>query len=113
MKKDGKFISINDLYVGEEVVIFGKSILITDCDQYTREFYENLGQAQPSAQESPKDNFEIKTLTKYIPQTDHMMKDFLEHKLGGGRVTSQKQFLENDRKVKRLYICWCVTYMVL
>jgi len=29
------------------------------------------------------------------------MKDYLEHKLGGGRVTSQKQFLENDRKVQK------------
>ena len=28
-----------------------------------------------------------------------MMKDFLEHKLGGGRVHSQQQFLANDRKV--------------
>ncbi len=27
------------------------------------------------------------------------MKDYLEHKLGGGKVHSQKQFLENDRKV--------------
>ena len=39
-----------------------------------------------------------------MPQRDHMMKDFMEHKLGGGRVTSQKQFLENDRKVKDLPI---------
>ena len=27
------------------------------------------------------------------------MKDYLEHRLGGGRVPNQKQFLENDRKV--------------
>lgn len=33
------------------------------------------------------------------------MKDYLEHKLGGGRVTSQKQFLENDRKVLYYYNC--------
>lgn len=31
------------------------------------------------------------------------MKDYLEKKLGGGRVTSQKQFLENDRKVLKFY----------
>ena len=46
----------------------------------------------------------MKTLIKYVPQRDHMMKDFMEHKLGGGRVTSQKQFLENDRKVKNFSI---------
>ena len=31
------------------------------------------------------------------------MKEFLEKKLGGGRVASQKQFLDNDRKVLRFY----------
>lgn len=31
------------------------------------------------------------------------MKDYLEHKLGGGRVLSQKQFLENDRKVLKFF----------
>lgn len=31
------------------------------------------------------------------------MKDYLEKKLGGGRVASQKQFLENDRKVLKFY----------
>jgi hypothetical protein len=31
------------------------------------------------------------------------MKDYLEHKLGRGRVISQKQFLENDRKVLKFY----------
>lgn len=59
-----------------------------------------MGTPQPKGELSLSDNFEQKTLTKYVPQRDHMMKDFMEHKLGGGRVTSQKQFLENDRKVK-------------
>lgn len=31
------------------------------------------------------------------------MKDYLEKKLGGGKVNSEKQFLENDRKVLKFY----------
>jgi hypothetical protein len=31
------------------------------------------------------------------------MKEFLEKSLGGGRVVSQKQFLDNDRKVLRFF----------
>jgi hypothetical protein len=31
------------------------------------------------------------------------MKEFLEKKLGGGRVVSQKQFLDLDRKVLRFF----------
>jgi len=30
--------------------------------------------------------------------------DYLEHKLGGGKVKSEKQFLENDRKVLKFYV---------
>lgn len=32
------------------------------------------------------------------------MIEFLEKKLGGGRVVSQKQFLDNDRKVLRFFV---------
>lgn len=31
------------------------------------------------------------------------MKEYLEKELGGGKVASQKQFLDNDRKVLRFY----------
>ena len=37
---------------------------------------------------------------------DAEMKEFLEKALGGGRVASQKQFLDNDRKVLRFF-CKC------
>jgi len=34
---------------------------------------------------------------------DNEMKEFLEKALGGGKVLSQKQFLDNDRKVLRFF----------
>ena len=74
-------------------------MFITGCDQYTREFYDNLGMPQNDNTEAPLDNFEIRTRNKFIPKKDKLLNDFMEHKLGGGRVPSQKQFLENDRKV--------------
>ena len=90
---------VYDLKVASEVEIFGKKILIYDCDQYTREFYENLGIPQAESFEPPLDNFEERTQTKFVPVKDNTMKDYLEHKLGGGRVKPEKQFLENDRRV--------------
>lgn len=39
------------------------------------------------------DDWTKATSTKFKPVKDAMMKDYLEHKLGGGRVASQKQFL--------------------
>lgn len=111
-ENSGYFISIEDLKVGEDIVIFGKNIHIYDCDQYTREFYENLGKPQGSAEECPKDSWNEKATTSYIPQKDNTMKDFMEHKLGGGRVTSQKQFLENDRRVLKYYVFSDIPYIM-
>ena len=68
-------------------------------DPYTREFYEKQGCPQPNQIDMPKDNYELKSSTKFVPVKDQMMKDYLESQLGGGRMASQKQFLENDRKV--------------
>ena len=101
LKGDGSgvFLSPDDFVVGGDTLVFGKNIRIYDCDEYTREFYDLAGKSQPPADFCPSDNFEQKTLTKFVPQKDHMMKDFMEHKLGGGRIPSQKQFLANDRKV--------------
>ncbi len=41
------------------------------------------------------------------------MKEFMEKSLGGGKVASQKQFLDNDRKVLRFYTkCEDLPYIV-
>ena len=41
------------------------------------------------------------------------MKEFMEKSLGGGKVASQKQFLDNDRKVLRFYTkCDDLPYIV-
>lgn len=48
MKADnsGKFFTIDDFKVGENVVIYGKNIKISGCDQYTKEFFSNIGNDQ-------------------------------------------------------------------
>jgi hypothetical protein len=39
-----------------------------------------------------------------VVKKDKELKEFLEKKLGGGKVASQKQFLDNDRKVLRFFV---------
>lgn len=39
----GYFIGLDDIKVGSDIMIFGKNIHISDCDEYTKEFFENLG----------------------------------------------------------------------
>lgn len=38
----GLLITPEDFHVGQHITIYGKQIMITDCDDYTREFYANL-----------------------------------------------------------------------
>ncbi len=100
---DGNFIKFRDLIVGTDITVYGKFITLVDCDQYTREFFDKQGISQPSPIEYPKDSFHNNSLKKFVPKKDNQMKDYLEHKLGGGKVVSQKQFLENDRKVLKFF----------
>jgi hypothetical protein len=51
----------------------------------------------------PTDSF-VKSKVPIPPKKDAFMLQYLEKKLGGGKVESQKQFLDNDRKVLRF---WC------
>ena len=57
---------------------------------------------QVDAQAAPEDNFVV-SCKPIPPKKDPELLEFLEKKLGGGRVPSQKQFLDNDRKVLRFF----------
>lgn len=93
-------------------MIFSKNIHIYDCDPYTREFYEKLGKPQGTAEKFELDQWMDKAINKPVPNKDNQMKDYIEHKLGGGKITSAKQFLENDRKVLRYYVFSQIPYIL-
>jgi hypothetical protein len=98
--KSSEFYHINDLLVGNNILIYGKYITIYDCDQYTREFFTIHNISQPVAIPVPRDSYHLnKEFKKIAPKKDNLLKDFLEHAQGGGKVKNQKQFLENDRRV--------------
>ena len=99
LKHDGSVYQPHDFIVGETVEIFGKSIKIVDADRYTRDFFfTSLQVEMPDAISMPVDSFELSQRPK-VTKKDKVMIDFLEHSLGGGKVASWKQFLDNDRKV--------------
>ena len=100
-KSNDDYYTYKDFEVGKDVVFYGKIIRLYDCDIYTRQFYAENGVTQPPRQEHPMDPFLIKLTTKPVLQKDHLMKDYLEYSMGGGKVKPAKQFLENDRKVLR------------
>ena len=110
---NGKFLTPNDFKVGEPIIIYGREFFLYNCDEYTREFYEKLGCPQGPALDYHDDQWTSKVKAKWIPKKDAAMKDYLEKKLGGGRVTSEKQFLELDRKVLKFFsLCEGERYIV-
>ena len=100
--KSGLSLLPSDLKIGQDVVILGKHFRLTDCDDYTREFYVTQKQPQGPAQAIPVDSYAESKIPKPIFR-DTELKEFMERSLGGGRVSSQKQFLDNDRRVLRFY----------
>lgn len=104
VKQDGSQAPFlpNDFGIGTDCSIFGRIMRIYDCDDYTRQFYASQGCDLAAAQQCPVDNF-AQSLIKVPPKRDPEMKQFLEKALGGGKVASQKQFLDNDRRVLRFF----------
>ena len=100
-KEDDSYFDYKDFIVGQNIVIYGKIIHLYDCDKYTREFFKVNGITQPEKQNVPFDFFTQKVSIKPVLKKDHLMKDYLEYSMGGGKVKSAKRFLENDRKVLR------------
>ena len=102
-KEDGSLLSFKDFKIGGDVMIYSKYVRIYDADQFTRDFCAANGIVLGPRQELPEDPFIKKMTTKPKPVKDNIMKEYLEYSMGGGKVKSAKQFLENDRKVLRYY----------
>jgi hypothetical protein len=87
LKQDGTKMPFDptDFTVGLDIGICGRAIRVYDCDTYTRDFFNNLGMTQADAQVCPSDNF-ANSLKPIAPKKDPELLEYLEKKLGGGRV---------------------------
>jgi len=103
----GGYIQPEDLKVGETLHIYGKAICLTNCDDFTRQYFQASGMAQGPAIAGEKDPFSqtrdaIKVTGSTQPRTYEKM--YREMMLGGGHVNEDmQQFLENDGKVLRFF----------
>lgn len=109
-RADGSgFVSVQDLAVGADLAIYGRTFHITDCDGFTRSFYEENGMALKGPEHTPMDRF-TKTTT-HRADTHHKlmnpMKQHMEASLGkpivGMNVRDTQRFLRNDGKVLRFF----------
>lgn len=103
----GGYLKPEDLQVGSDLQIYGRCIKITDCDAFTRSYYEQAGLEQGPPEEPETDAFHntrsaMKENSAVAPRTYE--KIYREVMLGGGHINADmQQFLEYDRKVLRFF----------
>lgn len=99
-----------DLNLGFNLEVYQRVFRITDCNEFTRMFYQNEGQALSSAEGYPDDPFE-KTRAminmKQNPPDLAEHKNYIEVMLKGGRPNKNlDSFIKNDRKVLSYSVLW-------
>nr|CEL67105.1 TPA: CG11048, related [Neospora caninum Liverpool] len=101
------YISPSDLRIGKEITIYGVTLRMADCDEFTRNWYKQSGNEQPPPEEIPQDSFvKMRRLSELhnckVPMTYD--KQYREVMLGGGFVNQDmQQFMEKDRMVCRFF----------
>jgi len=106
-KPDGGYITPEDLIVNGDLNVYARTIRLTDCDPFTREYYKQMGVEQDPPTEIDDDPFaQTRTALQNkvtCPERTYE-KLYREQMLGGGHVNSDMQrFLEMDGKVLRFY----------
>jgi len=105
--KKGGFLKAEDVRIGCDFTIYGKTIRITNCDAFTRKYFSELGTEQPEAVPDEFDPWitmreEAKSKQAKQPRSEEQL--YREALLGGSRANADmQQFLENDGKVLRFY----------
>jgi EF-hand domain-containing protein 1 len=103
----GGYLKPDDLQVGMILQVYGRSIMITDCDPFTRKYFEQIGAPQGPPEPMESDPFQetraaMKQVQPKAPKSYEKM--YREVMLGGGHLNADmQQFLENDKKVLRFY----------
>lgn len=93
------FIAAADFQVGRSIIISGHVLSIYACDPFTRKFFQKLDLPQPVDQERPVDKFKTDVLSKFEQKPFYGLNSYAQN----GCVPSQRQFLENDRKVLKFF----------
>ncbi|EFC40301.1 hypothetical protein NAEGRDRAFT_81047 [Naegleria gruberi] len=115
------YYTMDDLNIGREVTIYGKTFRIVDCDSFTREFYNGIGVEVPEPELYPGDQYTDlrdtikKSMNPYksLNPMDQDLKKYMEYSFKGMRTTPSKQekvavqkFLAFDRQVLRFFCYW-------
>lgn len=110
-KDNSEFVNLNDLNIGNEINIYGRTLRIYDADEATRIFFATNNSELGPAEGVPRDNWSKKHTAKDGVHNKIMypMKQHMEASLGkmmGLDKAATQSFLQNDGRVLRLYCLW-------
>ncbi|KAG2374107.1 hypothetical protein C9374_011186 [Naegleria lovaniensis] len=115
------YYTIDDLNIGREITVYGKTFRIVDCDAFTREFFNGIGVEVPEPESYPGDQYTEKRENiqksmnpyKTLSPMDQDLKKYMEYSFKGKRTNPSKQekvavqkFLAFDRQVLRFFCAW-------
>jgi hypothetical protein len=104
---EGGYIHAEDLRIGGDLEVYGKSIRLVDCDGFTREYFNSLGLEQAASipvEDDPWHATRNDMKVKAAAQERTYEKLYREVMLGGGHINeNMQQWMENDRKVCRFF----------
>lgn len=99
-----------NLNLGMNFNVYGRVFRIADCDDFTKQFYNNEGHALNAAETYPDDPFVHTRAMINMKQTPPDLaehKNYIEVLLKGGRPNKNlDSFIQNDRKVLSFSSLW-------
>jgi len=105
------FVSINDLKNGQKLNVYGRNFFLYDCDDFTRQFYDETGHNVGEPGRAPLDPFTKKNTVEQTTFKKLMYpeKEFMEARKGkqmGVDIAATQKFLKNDGRVLRFFCVW-------
>ncbi|KAM8858253.1 EF-hand domain-containing family member C2 isoform 1-T1 [Synchiropus picturatus] len=93
----GEFYNIYHFNINQEMELFARKFIITDCDPFTRNFFTKLGVRLNDRVDIPDDPY-----SKVRQQAE----DRIMPRRPYERLDTMKQFMDHDRQVLRFYCLW-------
>ncbi|XDV30268.1 hypothetical protein PO909_033222 [Leuciscus waleckii] len=95
--KDDCFYNVHHFNINQEILLYSRTFMITDCDPFTRNFLMKMGVRVNPLASAPTDPY-----TTLRQEMEENMKPLRPYE----RLDTLKQFLECDQKVLRFYCYW-------
>lgn len=110
-KREGGYISLSDLKIGKDIVLYNRTFTVSGCTPESRSWLQSQGHEVQDNMDRPEDDFTRRQKSQ-IRETNKLQKTaikvYVEASCGKavGSVEKLGSFLKHGRKVLRFYAYW-------